>query len=172
MGMSDCVVGLLDGVNDHGLSAAIAFGGRKVVGPGFGVGLIVRYLLQVAHDVPEALEVLRQVPVQLAYNVALVDRTGRSAIAYISPDRPLVLSEVPVAGNRQGATEWPEHARFCAERYLAGWTIGEIKDRNLRTSPFLKAWAELTPDEQRKDYEQIQAIPGVLKRIGKAIYIN
>jgi predicted choloylglycine hydrolase len=113
LGMSDCVVGLLDGVNEHGLSAAIAFGGRKVVAPGFGVGLVVRYLLQVARDVPEALDVLRRVPVQLAYNVALVDRSGRSAVAYIAPDRPLAVAPGYVAGNRQGRTEWPEHASFC-----------------------------------------------------------
>lgn len=123
MGMSDCVVGLLDGINEHGLSAAIAFGGRKVVGAGFGIGLVVRYVLQTARDVPEALQVLARVPVQLAYNVALVDRSGRSCIAFVSPDRPLAHSPVPVAGNRQGGTEWPEHARFCAteerERALA-----------------------------------------------------
>jgi predicted choloylglycine hydrolase len=114
LGMSDCVLGLLDGVNEHGLAAAIAFGGRQVVGPGFGVGIVVRYVLQQARDVAEGLEILGRVPVQLSYNVALVDGSGGSAIAFVSPDRPLEVSTEPVAGNRQGATEWPEHARFCA----------------------------------------------------------
>lgn len=121
LGMSDCVVGLLDGVNEHGLAAAIAFGGRKVVAPGFGVGLVVRYLLQMARDVAEALAVLRRVPVQLAYNVALVDRSGASAIARVAPDREMAVAPEPFAGNRQGDTEWPEHAVFCAteEREVA-----------------------------------------------------
>jgi predicted choloylglycine hydrolase len=113
MAMSDCVLGALDGVNDHGLSAAIAFGGRPVVGEGFGIGLVVRYVLEFARSVPEALEMLDRVPVQLAYNVALVDAAGRSEIAYVAPDRPMTVSGAASAANRQGETEWPEHAAFC-----------------------------------------------------------
>lgn len=112
--MSDCVWGAVDGVNEHGLSVAIAFGGRPVVGAGFGIGLVVRYLLETAADVPQALATLARLPVQLAYNVALVDSSGGAAIAMIAPDRPLALAPGLTAGNRQGATEWPEHAAFCA----------------------------------------------------------
>jgi predicted choloylglycine hydrolase len=114
LAMSDCVWGAIDGINEHGLAVAIAFGGRKVVGEGFGIGLVIRYLLEFARDVPEALEILRRVPIQLAYNVALVDRSGFGAIAQVSPDRPLVVIDGLTAANRQGATEWPEHATFCA----------------------------------------------------------
>jgi predicted choloylglycine hydrolase len=113
MAMSDCVWGALDGINEHGLSAAIAFGGRSAVGEGFGIGLVVRYVLEFAQDVPEALELLRGVPVQLSYNIALVDASGHSAIAYLAPDHELVVSGDSTAGNRQGFTEWPEHAAFC-----------------------------------------------------------
>jgi predicted choloylglycine hydrolase len=73
----------------------------------------MRYLLQVARDVDEALAVLARVPVQLAYNIALIDNGGRAAIARVSPDRPLQVAPGLCAGNRQGATEWPEHAVFC-----------------------------------------------------------
>jgi predicted choloylglycine hydrolase len=114
MAMSDCVWGALDGINEYGLSVAIAFGGRSTVGEGFGIGLVVRYVLEFARDVPEALEMLRRVPVQLSYNVALVDASGHSAIAYVAPDRELVVSGDATAANRQGQTEWPEHAAFCA----------------------------------------------------------
>jgi predicted choloylglycine hydrolase len=113
MAMTDCVWGALDGINEHGLSIAIAFGGRPAVGEGFGIGLVVRYVLEFARDVPEALDMLRRVPVQLSYNVALVDSTGHSAIAYIAPDRELAVSGGSIAANRQGVTEWPEHAAFC-----------------------------------------------------------
>jgi predicted choloylglycine hydrolase len=112
--MSDCVWGALDGVNEHGLAVAIAFGGRTVVGEGFGIGLVVRYVLEVASSVPDALDVLRRLPVQLAYNVALQDRHGASAIAQVSPDRPLRVAPGTTAANRQGRTEWPAHAAFCA----------------------------------------------------------
>jgi predicted choloylglycine hydrolase len=113
MAMSDCVWGALAGINEHGLSVAISFGGRSVVGEGFGIGLVIRYVLEFARSVPEALELLGRVPVQLSYNVALVDASGLSAIAYVAPDRELVVSGATTTANRQGATEWPEHAEFC-----------------------------------------------------------
>jgi predicted choloylglycine hydrolase len=112
--MSDCGWAATDGINGHGLAVAIAFGGRPVVGEGFGIGLVVRYLLELATDVESALEILRRVPVRLAYNVALVDRAGNGVVAFVSPDRPLVVDALATAGNRQGATEWPEHSAFCA----------------------------------------------------------
>jgi len=37
MGMSDCLWGLLDGVNGDGLCASLTFGGRRIVGVGFGI---------------------------------------------------------------------------------------------------------------------------------------
>ena len=32
----------------------------------------------------------------------------------VGPDRPMTVMAGRTAGNRQGATEWPEHAAFCA----------------------------------------------------------
>lgn len=114
LAMTDCMLGALDGVNEYGLAVAIAFGGRRVVGDGFGIGIVVRYVLEAAHNVPEALTILARVPVHIAYNVAVQDRAGRSAVAFLSPDRPMTLGDGGTAANRQGATEWPEHAEFCA----------------------------------------------------------
>jgi len=121
LAMSDCLWGAVDGINEHGLSVAIAFGGRTVVGHGFGIGLVVRYVLQVARDVDEAVAILRRVPVSMAYNVALLDRAGGAAIVAVSPDRGAHLLPGVTAANRQGPTEWPEHAAMCAtvEREVA-----------------------------------------------------
>ena len=47
LGMSDCLWGLLDGVNDAGLAVSLTFGGRRDVGDGFGIPIVVRYLLEV-----------------------------------------------------------------------------------------------------------------------------
>ena len=59
LAMADCLWGAVDGINAHGLAVALAFGGRpQVVGPGFGIGLVVRYLLEVARDVAEAVAIL------------------------------------------------------------------------------------------------------------------
>ena len=152
MAMTDCLWGALDGVNDHGLSVAIAFGGRPVVGTGFGIGLIVRYLLEFTTSVKDAIHVLQRVPVQLAYNIALVDAAGASAIVYVGPDRDAVVSGTVTAANRQGETVWPEHAAFCAtvEREDAmhsisqgGLDLPQLMERFLRP-PIHRSTAEST----------------------------
>lgn len=114
LAMSDCLWGAVDGINEPGLAVAIAFGGRPVVGPGFGIGLVVRYLLEVAPTTAVALEILRRMPVSMAYNVALLDPTGHGVIVAVSPDHPAFVLPALTAGNRQGWTDWPEHAAMCA----------------------------------------------------------
>jgi predicted choloylglycine hydrolase len=111
MAMSDCLWGALDGVNEDGLAVALAFGGRRQVGRGFAVTLLLRYMLEQCADVQQALEAVAAVPVNLSYNIALVDASGQAALVRVAPDRaPIVEHGGVCAGNRQGATEWPEHA--------------------------------------------------------------
>jgi hypothetical protein len=117
LAMADCLWGAVDGINAHGLAVALAFGGREAVGPGFGIGLVVRYVLEVAHDVADAVAILSRVPVSMSYNVALTDSRGGSAIVEVAPDLPAVVTGRSTAANRQShgldepVTEWPEHAR-------------------------------------------------------------
>ena len=75
--MSDCLWGLLDGMNDAGLAVSLTFGGRACVGDGFGIPLVVRYLLETCATVAEARAALDRVPVNLAHNLTLVDRARR-----------------------------------------------------------------------------------------------
>ena len=49
--MSDCLWGLLDGVNDAGLAVSLTFGGRRVLGDGFGIPIVIRYLLETCETV-------------------------------------------------------------------------------------------------------------------------
>ena len=118
IGVSDCAWGLLDGINEDGLAVSLAFGGRKVVGSGFGVPLVVRYLLQACGSTAEARAVLRRLPFHLAHTLTIVDATGDTCTAYLAPDREVVLTDAPVATNHQGQIEWTEHARatFSLER--------------------------------------------------------
>lgn len=113
LGMSDCGWGLMDGINDQGLTVSLAFGGRRVSGVGFGIGLVMRYLLQTCTTTAEAIARLATVPVHLAYNIAVLDAWGDARIAQVGPDRPLVVTGAHSAGNRQGETTWPEHAAYC-----------------------------------------------------------
>ncbi|MBV2361593.1 hypothetical protein KUH32_17650 [Thalassococcus sp. CAU 1522] len=122
IGLSDGLFGLVDGMNDAGLAASLTFGGRREVGEGFGVPLILRYILQTCTTAAEAREVLKRLPSHMSYNVTVLDADRRYLTAYLSPDRPTVVTRAAVATNHQERVEWSSHARFTAtverERYL------------------------------------------------------
>jgi predicted choloylglycine hydrolase len=110
LGMVDCLWGLLDGVNDAGLAVSLTFGGRPQVGEGFGIPLVIRYVLEVCGTVDEAVQVLRRVPVHMSYNVTVFDRCGQWATVYVAPDRPPRVTDRAVATNHQGSVEWAPYA--------------------------------------------------------------
>jgi predicted choloylglycine hydrolase len=110
LGMLDCLWGLLDGVNDAGLAVSLAFGGRPQVGEGFGIPLVIRYVLETCGSTEEAMRTLRRLPVHMSYNVTAVDRDGRRATAYLAPDRPAHITGQAVATNHQGQVEWAPYA--------------------------------------------------------------
>lgn len=122
LGTSDGLWGLVDGVNDAGLAISLTFGGRRVVGQGFGVPLILRYVLQVCETTTEATEVLARIPTHMSYNVTVIDRKRNYATAMMGPDRKTMITHAAVATNHQENVEWVSHARFTAtverERYL------------------------------------------------------
>jgi predicted choloylglycine hydrolase len=110
LGMLDCLWGLLDGVNDAGLAVSLTFGGRPQVGEGFGIPLVIRYVLQTCQTTEEAMQVLRRIPVHMSYNVTALDRAGQRATAYLAPDRPAYVTSLAVATNYQGEVEWAPYA--------------------------------------------------------------
>lgn len=124
MGVSDGLWGLVDGVNDAGLALSLTFGGRREVGEGFGVPLIIRYVLQTCETAEEAGRALARIPTHMSYNVTALDAARRHVTVYMAPDRPAVISSAAVATNHQERVEWSSHARFTAtverERFLLG----------------------------------------------------
>jgi predicted choloylglycine hydrolase len=110
LGMLDCLWGLLDGVNDAGLAVSLTFGGRPQVGEGFGIPMVIRYVLQVCETAEEAAQVLRRIPVHMSYNVTVLDRDGRRATVYLAPDRVATVTDRAVATNYQGTVEWAPYA--------------------------------------------------------------
>lgn len=122
IGISDGLWGLVDGVNDAGLAVSLTFGGRHVVGDGFGVPIILRYILQTCETAEQAGEVLARIPSHMSYNVTCVDARRHFVTAYMAPDRRTVLRHIGVATNHQERVEWASHARFTAtverERFL------------------------------------------------------
>ena len=110
LGMLDCLWGLLDGINDAGLAVSLTFGGRPQVGEGFGIPLVIRYVLQTCGTAEEAMHALRRIPVHMSYNVTALDRDGQRATVYLAPDRPAHVTSLAVATNHQGTVEWPPYA--------------------------------------------------------------
>ena len=108
--MLDASWGVLDGINESGLSVSLSFGGRTNVGEGFGVPIILRYLLEFCETTQQAVSVLQRVPSHMSYNITLIDRAQRFATVYITPDKETVVRQNPVATNHQNKIEWPRHA--------------------------------------------------------------
>ncbi len=112
MGMVEFLWGLSDGINARGLSVALAFGGRSETAQGFGICLILRYVLETCGTVAEALAVLERVPSHMAYNLVLADRRGATASVEMLPGGGLRRMRRAIATNHQHGEEAAERADF------------------------------------------------------------
>lgn len=138
MGMVEFLWGLSDGINDKGLSVALAYGGRSEVGKGFGVTTIVRYVLETCDTVDEALSALKRVPSHMAYNLVLADASGQTASVELAPGGGVTVMPTAVATNHQSgntSTDRPAFTRTFERR--AHLEQLRIKPRKLN-SQFLK----------------------------------
>lgn len=133
--MCDSLWGALDGINEEGLAVSLAFGGRQVVGDGFGMPLILRYILETRTTAAEAAAVLQKVPSHMSYNVTVVDAKGSYRTVFVAPDRTPSVTRRPLATNHQRVVEWEAFAHATAtldrERFLRTRleTPGETADR-------------------------------------------
>ncbi len=148
--MTDCLWGVLDGMNDSGLAVSLAFGGRRVVGDGFGAPIILRYLLEFCDTVPEAAEVLARVPTHMAYNITVADSAGRYVTAMIAPDRRASIRRIPVATNHQKKIEWYAHA-LASETLIRERQLSILVDDDATTEERLIS-AFSSPPLFRHDY--------------------
>lgn len=109
---SDCLIGAVDGMNEDGLAISLTFGGRKVVGEGFGIPFILRYVLEFCSNVEEAVAALVRIPSHMSYNVTVVDKTGAFKTVQLAPDKKPVVTDAAFTTNFQGTVDWPENAAF------------------------------------------------------------
>jgi predicted choloylglycine hydrolase len=140
IGMSDCLWGLLDGVNDSGLAVSLTFGGRRAVGDGFGVPLVVRYLLETCDTVEEAHEALARIPVHAPQNLTLLDRSGAFLTAYVGPGRAPEYRRIPATTNHQGRVEWPEYARAIRTVERERCVLGLLDDPEMTRERFVASF--------------------------------
>jgi predicted choloylglycine hydrolase len=121
LGTSDLLWGLLDGMNEDGLAISLTFGGRPGNGDGFGIPIVLRYILETCATVGQAVSALRRIPVAQSYNVALVDTAGKHATVFVGPGEPAVVSQLDATTNhRLDKVEHPAAAaRFNSVGRLA-----------------------------------------------------
>jgi predicted choloylglycine hydrolase len=93
---TDCLWGVLDGMNEHGLAVSLAFGGKEATTEGFGIPIILRYILEFCRNADEATALLCRIPAHMAYNVTILDAEGRVQTVEVAPfSEPVSSSKVP-----------------------------------------------------------------------------
>lgn len=80
IGQGDALIGKEDGVNEHGLAVGMTFVASGKTKPGLNFLMIVRYLLEKARNVQEAIHLLQELPLSTAQNIILADRSGDMAV--------------------------------------------------------------------------------------------
>lgn len=140
IGTSDCLIGLVDGMNNSGLCVSLTFGGRKEVGYGFGIPFILRYVLEFCKTTKEAVKVLKGIPSHMSYNVTVVDKTGETKTVMLAPDKAPKVSKIPFATNHQGAVDWPENAVFNQTVKRYNFIKNYLKSKDVKADELAKAF--------------------------------
>jgi len=121
--MTDCLWGVLDGMNEHGLALSLAYGGRSKRGDGFAITLVLRYILEFCRTTNEAVAVLKRIPVHMPYNVTVVDCSGLIKTVAICPDELAQEITLAFATNHQqgGSIENVDNIAdsYMREQYLS-----------------------------------------------------
>ncbi len=137
----DCLWGVLDGINDAGLAVSLTFGGRRAVGDGFGVPLLLRYVLETCSNTAAAVAALRRVPTHMSYNVTVLDETGAFRTLFLAPDREPVVRQLPAVTNHQGKVEWHQHARATASLERERFLFSRLADCDETPENFVRAFS-------------------------------
>ena len=140
MGMSDGLWGLVDGINDAGLAVSLTFGGRKQIGKGFGVPVILRYVLQTCETAKEAGKALARIPTHMSYNVTALDARGKHVTVYVAPDREAIITKAEVATNHQKAVEWESHAEFTSTVERERFLLNKLKKNGEPPENFIESF--------------------------------
>jgi predicted choloylglycine hydrolase len=119
-GTSDCLWGLVDGMNDAGLAVSLAFGGRPTTGTGFGIPLVLRYVLEVCDSAAQARHTLARLPVHMPYNVTVTDLAGDCFSVFLDPASDPVFTTSPIATNHEPA---PAPGNVGAPRSRERWDL-------------------------------------------------
>ena len=138
---TDCLWGVLDGMNEHGLSVSLSFGGKESATEGFSVPIILRYVLEFCTTVDEAVQVLSRVPAHMAYNVTVLDASGQVRTIELSPFSSPKVTHKPFAVNHQGDFELTDYAMFSHSYERQQFIVGTLYDPLSSIESFVNAFA-------------------------------
>jgi len=140
----DCLWGVLDGMNEHGLAVSLSFGGTRDRGVGFGIPVILRYILEFCQTTQQAIEVLQRIPTHMTYNVTILDAAYNVSTVEISPNNITHVSHIPIAVNHQGDYELTDYAVFSRSHERKKFLIDKLYDPTINIESFIDSF-EYTP---------------------------
>ncbi|HRV80986.1 MAG TPA: C45 family autoproteolytic acyltransferase/hydrolase, partial [Planctomycetota bacterium] len=143
IGVSDCAWGLLDGMNSDGLCASLTFGGSQTVEHGFGIPLLIRYVLETCSTVEQAVRAFERIPVHMAYNVSLLDRSGNHRTLYLTAGGGAKVMQQAVCANHQVHVEWPAYETATKTRERQAFAKAALNNPALSREELIQCF--LTP---------------------------
>lgn len=63
-----------------------------------------------------------------------------------------------------------EHERWNREKFLAGWSYGEVRNNAGKKHPYLIPYEKLPEEIKEYDREQVRLIPGIMKEVGFELF--
>jgi predicted choloylglycine hydrolase len=137
---TDCLWGVLDGMNEHGLCVSLSFGGKDVIAPGFGMPIILRYVLEFCATVDEAVKALCRIPSHMAYNVLLLDAYGQVRNVELLPIGSPKVTYRPFAVNHQGDFALTNYAMFSRSHERHQFLADKLCDPLTSIESFVNAF--------------------------------
>lgn len=137
---SDCLWGVLDGMNEHGLSISLSFGGQETMTEGFGIPIILRYVLEFCKTADEAVQVLCRVPAHMAYNVTALDAYSQVRTVELAPFAAPRITYKPFAVNHQGDYDISNYAMFSRSYERQQFLISKLYDPLTSIESFANAF--------------------------------
>jgi predicted choloylglycine hydrolase len=132
------MIGVLSGMNEHGLSLANMEVTREPRLPqAMPYTLLYRTILEQCRTVDEAIALLQTTPIQTANNLMLMDAAGNRAVAELSPDtgvhvRRGMSDKVLISTNHQRDQDQDTPGRCWRYDYIHQTAAGEFGHVNLR----------------------------------------